>query len=136
MINCTGILVRLTFAFVILLATTTLVQAQSKPTWLTGTWEGTGYQMDNNETWTMSLRVNGHSFFIDYPSLNCSGNWQLLDSNSRSARFKEKITVNVTECADGGRVTIERLNRRQIAFRYAYSDTRQISASAILNRKQ
>ena len=136
MINCRRILVRLAFAFAILVATTTLVQAQSKATWLTGTWEGTGYQIDSNSTWTMSLRVRGNQFSIEYPSLNCSGLWHLLDMNSRSARFREKITLNVTECADGGTVTIERLNRRQIAFRYAYSDTRQISASAILNRKK
>jgi hypothetical protein len=133
--NSTRTVVGLMVAFVFLIATTTVSQAQSKGTWLTGTWEGTGYQMDNNQTWTMSLRVRGSSFSIEYPSLNCSGVWRLLDMDSRGARFREKITVNVSECADGGTVTIERLNRRQIAFRYSYSDTRQISASAILNRK-
>jgi hypothetical protein len=111
-------------------------QAQTKSGWLSGTWEGTGFQIDSNTTWTMSLRVQGNRFLIEYPSLNCSGVWRLVDIDSRSARFKESITVNVSECANNGTVTIERLNRRQIAFRYAYSDTRQISASAILNRKK
>jgi hypothetical protein len=58
-----------------------------------------------------------------------------VDFDSRSARFKEKITVGVSDCANSGKVTIERLNRNQIAFSYAYSGTREISASAILNRK-
>jgi len=104
--------------------------------WLSGTWEGTGYQIDADEKWTMLLRVRGNKFVIEYPSLKCSGVWRLLDFDSRGARFKEKITVGVSDCANNGNVTIERLNRKQIAFRYAYSDTREVSASAILNRKK
>ena len=104
--------------------------------WLNGTWEGTGYQIDADETWSMVLRVSGNKFVIEYPSLECSGVWRMLDFDSRSARFKEKITVGVSECANGGHVTIERLSRRQVTFRYSYSDTREVSASAILNRKK
>ena len=104
--------------------------------WLKGTWEGTGYQLDADETWSMVLRVHGNRFVIEYPSLKCSGVWRLLDFDSRSARFTEKITTGTTECANSGRVTIERLSRKQIAFRYAYSDTREVSASAILKRRK
>jgi hypothetical protein len=120
-----------------IVATLGCIQSQtSAQTWLKGTWEGTGYQIDANETWTMVLRVRGNKFVIEYPSLKCAGVWRLLDFNSRGARFRETITTGTTECANNGRVTIERLNRNQIAFRYAYSDTREVSASAILQRKQ
>jgi len=83
----------------------------------------------------MNLRVQGNKFVIEYPSLKCHGVWRLLDMDSRSARFRERITYGVSGCANNGNVTIERLNHKQITFRYAYSDTREISASAILNRK-
>jgi len=125
------------FALVFLATLTSIFQAQTRGrSWLHGSWEGTGYQIDADETWTMNLRVEGDKFVIEYPSLKCHGVWRLLDMDSRSARFRERITFGVSECANNGNVIIERLNRKQIAFRYAYSDTREISASAILNRKK
>lgn len=117
------------------LAVTASAQSKSK-SWLNGNWEGTGYQTDTETTWTMSLRVSGGKFLIEYPSLNCGGVWRLLDLDSRSARFREVIRTGTGECANNGTVTIERLNRTQIAFRYAYSGDRMITASAILNRKK
>lgn len=104
--------------------------------WLKGTWEGTGYQLDTDETWTMRLKVQGSRFLIEYPSLNCGGEWKLVSINSGRARFKERITRGREECVDAGNVIVERLNGRQLAFRYSYQRTNEISASAILNRKK
>ena len=126
---------RFAYALVLLATLTSIGQAQTSRGWLHGSWEGTGYQIDANETWTMNLSVQGNKFVIEYPSLKCHGVWRLLDMESRNARFRERITFGVSGCANNGNVTIERLNRRQIAFRYTYADTREISASAILNKK-
>lgn len=105
-------------------------------TWLNGNWEGTGYQIDTNETWTMSFKAQGRRFLIEYPSLNCGGEWQLISLNARSARFREKITRGLEQCTNTGLVVIERLSRRQIAFRYSNPGSREVTASAILNRKR
>jgi hypothetical protein len=116
---------------------TVVASAQSsRGTWLHGTWEGTGYQIDSNSTWTMSLRARGKKFLIEYPSLNRRGVWSLISIGSWKARFREKITFGIEECADKGNVVIQRLNRQQIAFRYSYPGTKAVSASAILNRKR
>lgn len=104
--------------------------------WLNGHWEGTGYQIDSDTTWTMSFSARRKQFTIEYPSLNCRGTWRLLSVNSRRAIFRERITVGRGACVDGGRVTIEKLNGRQIAYRFSYAGTTQVSASAILNRKK
>ena len=104
--------------------------------WLNGSWEGTGYQMDTNTTWTMSFRARGKRILIEYPSLNCSGTWRLVRADSRRAIFRERITVGRGGCVDQGVVTIERLNGNQIAYRFSYAGTSQVSASAILNRKK
>lgn len=106
-----------------------------KGSWLKGTWEGTGYQIDTDETWTMRLKAEGRRFLIEYPSLNCGGQWRLVSIDSRRARFRERITFGLEDCVDGGTVVIERLNARQIAFRYSYRGSGEVSASAILNRK-
>jgi hypothetical protein len=116
-------------------AVTCSAQSRSK-SWLNGNWEGTGYQTDTESTWTVSLRVNGDKFLIEYPSQNCGGVWRLIDLDSRTARFREILKSGTSECANNGTVTIERLNRTQVAFRYAYSGERRITASAILNRKK
>ena len=104
--------------------------------WLDGRWEGTGFQIDTGETWTMKLTRRGGKFLIEYPTLNCEGEWKLISVNSRTARFREKITSGRGDCVDKGNVIIERLNGRQIAFRYSYQGKGEISASAILNRQK
>ncbi len=125
-------------ATVFLLFSMTLVvcpQGRSS-NWLSGKWEGTGFQIDTDETWTMRFRTQGKKYLIEYPSLNCGGEWKLISINSRRARFREKITAGLDECVGRGNVVIERLNGRQIAFRYSYLGTTEVSASAILNRKR
>ena len=104
--------------------------------WLGGRWEGTGYQMDTDSTWTMALTARGGKFLIEYPSLNCGGEWRLLSINSRRATFREHITRNREDCADRGRVVVEKLSRRQVAYRYSHRGASDVSSSAILNRKQ
>ena len=125
--------------FVLLVCLTSVVSSQNKKEsgrWLNGTWEGTGYQIDNNETWTMKLTVRGKVYKIEYPSLKCGGKWLPLSIDRSRARFIEKITFGLEDCADNGNVVIEKLNRRQIAYRYAKRGTRQVTASAILNRRK
>lgn len=130
---------RVTAIFILLFLMVSVVcpQTLSRSTrWLSGTWEGTGYQIDNDETWTMKLTVNGSRHKIEYPSLKCGGTWRLLSLGPTQARFREKITFGLEQCTDRGSVIIQRLSSRQIAFRYYNAGTREVSASAILNKKK
>jgi hypothetical protein len=112
------------------------ITAQTKSnTWIRGTWVGTGYQTDDQSTWTMLLTARGGRFSIDYPSLNCGGRWQLINLNSYRARFKEKLDHGQDKCTDNGNVVIQRLNKKQVFFLYSLSGTSEVTASAILNRK-
>jgi hypothetical protein len=125
--------------FVLLVSLTCVVSSQGKTgtgSWLNGTWQGTGYQIDNNETWTMKLTVRGGRYRIEYPSLKCGGKWIPLSIDQSRARFIEKITFGLEDCVDNGKVVIERLSRRQIAYRYSNRGSREVTASAILNRKK
>ncbi len=127
---------------------TTQTKSESKPQgaasqskqrrWLRGVWEGTGYQTDTNSTWAMQLTVtreNGRRvYLIDYPSLDCGGRWKLLSMNSNVARFREQITRGPDKCTQNGLVVLER-KRGQIIFLYSNEGTREIAATAVLNRK-
>ena len=107
--------------------------------WPRGVWEGTGYQTDDNSTWTMKVTVkrlkrNRRAFLIDYPSLDCGGRWKLLSMNQSRARFRELLDHGQDKCSDKGLVTIQRIGR-QLIFLYTNDGSREITASAVLNRK-
>jgi hypothetical protein len=81
-------------------------------------------------------RQNGRRVYsIDYPSLNCGGRWTLLSMNSNVARFREQITRAPDKCSQNGTVVLER-KRGQIIFLYSNEGTREITATAVLNRKK
>jgi hypothetical protein len=112
------------------------VSAQSKSgSWIRGTWEGTGYQIDDKSTWTMVLKARGRTFSIDYPSLNCGGRWRVISINASRARFIERLDHGQDKCTDNGKVIIQRLSGSQILFLYSNPGTREVIASAVLNRK-
>ena len=126
---------RLLVALCMLLVLTSVALPQSKGrAWLRGTWEGTGYQTDDNSTWTMSLKASGRRYLIEYPSLGCGGAWRLVSTNSRRARFKEVLSHGVDKCSNEGTVVVERLSATQVMFIYYRKGDRSASSSAILNR--
>ena len=102
--------------------------------WISGNWEGKGYQTDADEFWSMKFQAHKGKFNIEYPSLNCSGEWKLIGFNDNKARFKENIRVNKENCEPTGNVIIQRLNSKQLLFIYSYIGKSQVTASAILNR--
>jgi hypothetical protein len=66
-------MLRIAAGILILATTTSVVCAQSNPpgrTWLNGIWEGTGYQIDTAETWTMRLVVAGNRYKIEVQRTN------------------------------------------------------------------
>ena len=130
------ILIRSSGAVILLLLVLGIVSAQTKSSnWLKGTWEGTGYQNDDQSTWTMLFTARTQPFTIDYPSLNCGGRWQLIAIDGYRARFKERLNHGQDKCTDNGNVVIQRLNKRQVLFLYSLSGRRVVTASAVLNRK-
>jgi hypothetical protein len=130
------ILIKIAGTAVLLLLLSVPLFAQTKSnTWIRGTWEGTGYQTDDQSTWTMLFTARGRKFSIDYPSLNCGGRWQLISIDAYRARFKEKLDHGQDKCTDNGNVVIQRLSKRQVVFFYLNRGTREVTASAVLNRR-
>ena len=122
---------------VILLCAAPPVYPQAaRAAWLGGTWEGTGYQMDTDSTWTMRLTIRRGRYLIEYPSLNCGGRWRPLGVGPRLARFKEEITSGLDACANLSTVIVQRLTSRQVAVRYYNRGDDKVTSSAILNRKR
>ena len=129
----------LVLGLLLMFASTAAAQGKSK-SWLRGSWEGTGYQTDDQSTWLMKLtirRIKGgrRAFSIDYPSLGCGGRWRLLSINGNEARFRELLNHGQDKCTDKGLVLIERRGG-QLVFLYSMQGVSEITASALLNRKR
>lgn len=117
-------------------ATIASSQTKSRPLRLNGTWEGTGYQIDDKSTWTMVLKARGRSFAIDYPSLSCGGRWRPISIGAARARFVEKLDRGQDKCANNGIMTIQRVNRNQVIFWWSYAGDTEVTASGVLTRKR
>lgn len=111
------------------------VPANMKVLRLDGIWEGAAYQINTKTTWTIKLTARNNTYFVEYPSLSCGGEWALVDKSFSSARFKEKITYGIGRCVDDGDIIIERVSDSQISFKYIEPNSTVIMASAILNKK-
>jgi hypothetical protein len=120
--------------FVLLMAGASVGQTRSG--WLRGEWAGTGYQIDSESTWAMLLNFRRGSYTVEYPSLECTARWRLLQVSRTRAVFRETITQGAERCSPRGRVVIERLNARQLGYRYSYQGSKDFVASAILNRRR
>src|SRR5580765_1231710 len=129
LLGCCGVVLLL------LMATSATMAQQKSSAWIKGTWEGTGYQIDDKSTWEMKVTARGRRVTVEYPSLSCGGRWKLISINQSRARFREILDRGQDKCADRGNVLIQRLNRKQVVFLYAYEGKRDVSASSILNRK-
>ena len=127
---------RLVLAAGLLLLSAAVACGQSRGGWLRGEWEGTGYQSDSDDTWAMKLTVKGRAYTVEYPSLECSGRWRLLSLSGGTAVFRETITKGAERCAQRGHFVVERLNSRQLGYRFSYAGSRQYVASGILNRRR
>ena len=112
------------------------VCGQTRGGWLRGEWAATGYQVDSGDTWAMVSTFGRGSYAAEYPSLECAGRWRLLSVTRTRAVFRETITKGAERCAPRGRVVIERLNARQLGYRFSYQGSKDFVATAILNRRR
>jgi hypothetical protein len=102
---------------------------------LEGVWEGTAYQSNTRENWTLRLTAKDRTYRVDYPTLSCGGEWRLLRMGKRTATFREKLTYGQSECVDNVTVVIQKLNRRQVAYWYIEQNQTRVDGIAVLDRQ-
>ncbi|TSE09069.1 MULTISPECIES: hypothetical protein [Aquimarina] len=107
--------------------------------WLNGQWEGVGCQLDFEETYTWSINLNINAtkklFNIEYPSLKCNGNWELIDYSNGRAIFSELIIENTNACIEKGKVILTKVDENHISFSYYILNENEVVAFSTLRRK-
>ena len=127
---------KIALAAVALLALSVAAAAQTKRGWLAGDWAGTGYQNDSKNTWTMQLDARAGKFAIEYPSLDCAGEWRLVRRTRWRPTLTETITRGADHCEPRGNVTLLRLGGGQLLFLFSYEDSGKVIAAAVLERRR
>jgi len=87
---------------------------------LHGLWEGFGKQSSvaNQQQWSIRFTAENDTYFIEYPSLACSGTWKLLSETSGSVTFFEDIDTGINNCINKGRVELLWLEHNKLRYTY------------------
>lgn len=112
--------------------------AQEVPKWIHGSWEGVGYQSPTNSAWKIELHCDTakNNFSINYPSLECSGHWKLLESETNRIVLVEQITEGQDKCDNNVKVIVNYVDEQYISVSYflpKYIDN--VVAYSVLKRK-
>ncbi|HAE34222.1 MAG: hypothetical protein H6548_11645 [Chitinophagales bacterium] len=101
-----------------------------------GHWTGVGLQIDKQQ-WDIDLRIiSDAEVLISYPSLGCSGHWELVQNGKRKRHYKEVIETGLLNCDQGGDVFIKKVSRNKLRVTYyLYSYSEEPIAKAMLQRQ-
>jgi hypothetical protein len=83
-----------------------------------GVWTGQGYQLNNNDSWSIKLTIKNNSAYIEYPSLECSGKCTIISKSENELILKEKISNG--NCVNNGRIQLKIISDDKISFKWAY----------------
>ena len=103
--------------------------AQSYPALdLTGTWRGALVQRPANpgqSNYSVVVQIPSlEKATVEYPSLHCGGNLNLIRYDDSSATFREWITWGKENAIDGGTVVIRQIDDHTASFRWTDSNPR------------
>ena len=108
--------------FMLLMTSLTIGASQAQSTSVfNGTWVGQGYQLNNNETWSITLTVHDGSIFIDYPSLGCNAKLTIVKSEENKLFLSEKM-VKANTCIDNGKIELEWLSPNEIRYKWSFAN--------------
>ncbi|MFD0991048.1 J domain-containing protein [Mariniflexile jejuense] len=112
--------------------------------WLKGELSGTIEQFDINEKWVMNLNVKKGrdifgseilSFKVDYPSLNCGGDWGIISQSDNKIEFREKIKYGNDVCIDSGKAVVEKKDNKIIISFYLPNNNTLYAQGILSNSK-
>jgi hypothetical protein len=67
---------------------------------------GVSWQSDGNH-WSIEVIIDETGAQVAYPSIECTGEWQLTGQSEVILRYRETITDGIADCASRGAIEIE-----------------------------
>jgi len=106
------------------------LNAQSTTSLYEGTWVGMGYQLNNGESWSIQLNIEGDNYTVMYPSIECSSKLTVVKREGNKITLKEKTSSG--QCIDGGNVELEILNSNTLRYKWSFSNGKPGSFSELI----
>jgi len=105
--------------------------------WLIGQWKGTGYQTNNSHTWAVefSYDTKNKKATINYPSLNCRGEWIFESFDGNRTVFKEVINIGKKNCIDGSKIIVSKIDEYYISIAWFSKYMEGIDAYSVLQKQ-
>ncbi len=87
-------------------------------TLLDGFWEGEGNQLGSK--WSMQLYYDARTkyFIVQYPSLSCSGHWEIAKISSKVLALKESITQGTGNCKKNSEVKVRFVSEKEMKIEF------------------
>jgi hypothetical protein len=103
---------------------------------MTADWEGTGYQFNIKESWSIKLTFDKESdkLKIEYPSLNCSGHWKATSVTKYKMEFIEILSTGKNRCINGGKVVLYLLDETRIEYLFYWPNDRKLDSKGEIRR--
>ncbi|WP_418654498.1 J domain-containing protein [Tenacibaculum soleae] len=115
--------------------------SESNERWLNGNYSGIIKQFDINQKWKINLEIGEridffgekiiNTFKVNYPSLKCNGNWNIISQKNNKLEFRETIEKGKDICNNSGKVVIEKKGN-QIIYSYYFPNDKTLNASGKL----
>ncbi|MDF1547690.1 MAG: hypothetical protein P1P88_07695 [Bacteroidales bacterium] len=111
---------------------------KKKSEWINGIWRGTGFQLDNSSSWSIRFVANTKTkiYKIDYGTLSCGGNWELVSIDENRAVFIEKITDGVDKCLNGSTIIITFVSDNYLSYSCFSPGGKKLDACSTLERAE
>jgi len=106
------------------------LNAQSTTSLYEGTWVGMGHQLNNGESWSIQLNIEGDNYTVMYPSIECSSKLTVVKREGNKITLKEKTSSG--QCIDGGNVELEILNSNTLRYKWSFSNGKPGSFSELI----
>jgi outer membrane protein OmpA-like peptidoglycan-associated protein len=102
-----------------------------------GTWEGQGYQANDNSKWKVKYVIDGQTsvFYFAHSDLECGGKSTLKNVFKNSIILNEKLSFGIKKCVDNGKTELRKIDNDTIKYIWRYKDGRQ-GAEGVLRRKK
>ena len=81
------------------------------------------------------MRFKKNKYLIKYPSIGCSGQWELKKSTINQLEFIEIIEIGKDICNNKGWVVLKKINDNEIDILYYWPDQNTLNAKGMLKRK-
>lgn len=111
------------------------INTSAKAYWSRLECSGVAYQNNIDEKWQVKIyEISANYYRIEYPSLNCGGQLEVVTFDANQILFKESLTYGQSTCTNSGYVVLKKKDNKQFYFEYYWPSRDKLAAEGILTK--